>query len=318
MSRLLLTGANGFVGKILTNRLQQAGFHVIALSGNVAPADSTADEHLSCDIRDAAALAQAVAQAQPEYVVHLAAISHVPTSFKDPLLTWQTNVMGSMNLLEAIKLQAPEAFVLFPSSSEVYGAAFKSAASVDENTPPQPLNPYAASKVAAESAFREYFRQGVKGVIARPFNHIGAQQSADFVTASFARQIALIEAGQQAPVLKVGNLEAVRDFLDVQDVCSAYIELLKLADKPGHPACLNIASGHSRKIREILDLLLSLSTAKIEVELDPERLRPSDIPVAVGNAGLVQATTGWQPQIPLQDTLRELLDYWREQARHSV
>ena len=318
MSRLLLTGANGFVGKILTRRLQQAGFHVIALSGNPAPADSSADEHLACDIRDAQALAEAVAAAQPAYVVHLAAISHVPTSFKDPLLTWQTNVMGSMNLLEAIKLQSPEAFVLFPSSSEVNGAAFKSAASVDENTPPQPLNPYAASKVAAESAFREYFRQGVKGVIARPFNHIGAQQSADFVTASFARQIALIEAGKQTPVLKVGNLEAVRDFLDVQDVCSAYIELLKLADQPGHPPCLNIASGHSRKIRDILDLLLSLSSAKIEVELDPERLRPSDIPVAVGNAALLQATTGWQPQIPLQDTLRELLDYWREQAAHAV
>ena len=314
MSRLLLTGANGFVGRILTARLQQSGFHVTALRGNSTPADSTADEHLVCDIRDAKALAQAVAQVKPAYVVHLAAISHVPTSFKDPLLTWQTNVMGSMNLLEAIKQHAPEAFALFPSSSEVYGAAFKSADSVDENTPPQPLNPYAASKVAAESAFREYFRQGVKGVIARPFNHIGAQQSPDFVTASFARQIALIEAGKQAPVLKVGNLDAVRDFLDVQDVCSAYIELLKLADKPGHPPCLNIASGHSRTIREVLDLLLSLSTAKINVELDPERLRPSDIPVAVGNARLLQETTGWQPKIPLQDTLRELLDYWRRQA----
>ena len=317
MPRLLLTGANGFVGKILTARLQQAGFHVTALSGNSTPVDSLADEHLIGDIRDANAMAHAVAQAKPDYVVHLAAISHVPTSFKDPLLTWQTNVMGSMNLLEAIKLHAPQAFVLFPSSSEVYGAAFKSANSVDENTTPQPLNPYAASKVAAESAFREYFRQGVKGVIARPFNHIGAQQSADFVTASFARQIALIEAGKQAPILKVGNLDAVRDFLDVQDVCSAYIELLKLADKPGHPSCLNIASGHSRKIREVLDLLLSLSSTKIEVELDPERLRPSDIPVAVGNATLLRETTGWQPQIPLQDTLRELLDYWREQARHA-
>lgn len=315
MSRLLLTGANGFVGKILTVRLQQAGFQVIALSASPTPAQGQADDHLACDIRDAQALAQAVAQAKPQYVVHLAAISHVPTSFKEPLLTWQTNVMGSMNLLEAVKLHAPEAFVLFPSSSEVYGAAFKSADSVDENTLPQPLNPYAASKLAAECAFREYFRQGVKGVIARPFNHIGAQQSADFVTASFARQIALIEAGQQAPVLKVGNLEAVRDFLDVQDVCSAYIELLKLADKPGHPPCLNIASGRSRKIREVLDLLLSLSTAKIEVELDPERLRPSDIPVAVGNATLLKSTTGWQAQIPLETTLGKLLDYWREQVK---
>lgn len=315
MSRLLLTGANGFVGKLFTARLQQAGFHVIALSASPAPAQSQADEHLQCDIRDADALAQAVAQAKPEYVVHLAAISHVPTSFKEPLLTWQTNVMGSMNLLEAIRLQAPDAFVLFPSSSEVYGAAFKQGDAVGEQTMCEPLNPYAASKVAAESAFREYFRQGVKGVIARPFNHIGAQQSADFVTASFARQIALIEAGKQAPVLKVGNLEAVRDFLDVQDVCSAYIELLKLNGKSGHPVCLNIASGQSRKISDVLQMLLSLSTAQITVEQDPERLRPSDIPVAVGNASLLKATTGWQPQIPLETTLSELLDYWREQVR---
>lgn len=318
MLRLLLTGANGFVGKILMSRLQNAGFHVIALSGNSPATNRVTDEHLTCDIRDAKALAQVVAQAKPEYIVHLAAISNVPTSFKDPLLTWQTNVMGSMNLLEAIRLQAPDAFVLFPSSSEVYGAAFKSAESVDEQTRCEPLNPYAASKVAAESAFREYFRQGIKGVIARPFNHIGAQQSADFVTASFARQIALIEAGKQTPVLKVGNLDAIRDFLDVQDVCSAYIELLKLADKPSHPVCLNIASGHSSKIRDILDLLLSMSTAKIEVELDPERLRPSDIPVAVGNSELLKKTTGWQPQIPLQQTLRVLLDYWRDQAKHSA
>jgi len=318
MPRLLLTGANGFVGKIFTARLQQAGFQVIALSASPAGAHSLTDEHLQCDIRDAQALALAVGQAKPDYVVHLAAISHVPTSFKDPLLTWETNVMGSMNLLEAIRLHAPDAFVLFPSSSEVYGAAFKQGEAVDEQTPCEPLNPYAASKVAAESAFREYFRQGVKGVIARPFNHIGAQQSADFVTASFARQIALIEAGKQAPVLKVGNLEAVRDFLDVQDVCSAYIELLKLADKPGRPVCLNIASGQSRKIREVLDMLLSLSTSSITVEQDPERLRPSDIPIAVGNAALLKSTTGWQPQIPLETTLTQLLDYWREQVRHDA
>lgn len=318
MPRLLLTGANGFVGKILISRLQDAGFHVITLSGNSPTANRLTNEHLTCDIRDAKALAQVVAQAKPEYIVHLAAISNVPASFRDPLLTWQTNVMGSMNLLEAIRLQAPNAFVLFPSSSEVYGAAFKSAKRVDEQTRCEPLNPYAASKVAAESAFREYFRQGMKGVIARPFNHIGAQQSADFVTASFARQIALIEAGKQTPVLKVGNLDAIRDFLDVQDVCSAYIELLKLAGKPNHPVCLNIASGHSRKIHEVLDLLLSMSSANIEVELDPKRLRPSDIPVAIGNSELLKKTTGWQPQIPLQQTLRELLSYWREQAKQSA
>lgn len=314
MPRLLLTGANGFVGKILTGRLQNAGYEVIALGGNASTTQGAVNEYLSCDIRDAAALSKAVAKARPTHVIHLAAVSHVPTSFKDPLLTWQTNVIGSINLLEAIKAHATDAFTLFPSSSEVYGAAFKSGIAVSEDTLPEPLNPYAASKVAAEYAFREYFRQGLKGVIARPFNHIGAQQSADFVTASFARQIALIEAGQQAPVLKVGNLDAVRDFLDVQDVCSAYIELLKLNDRPGHPACMNIASGQSRKIRDVLDLLLLQSKSSIQVELDPERLRPSDIPIAVGNSTLVKQTTGWQPAIALETTLRELLDYWRAQA----
>ncbi|NBB13545.1 GDP-mannose 4,6-dehydratase [Pseudomonas sp. SLFW] len=315
MPRLLLTGANGFVGKILTGRLQGAGYEVVALGGNVSPAQSIADEYLTCDIRDASALAQAVADAQPTHVIHLAAISHVPTSFKEPLLTWQTNVIGSMNLLEAIRQHAPDAFTLFPSSSEVYGAAFKSGIAVEEDTLPQPLNPYAASKVAAEYAFREYFRQGLDGVIARPFNHIGAQQSPDFVTASFARQIALIEAGQQTPVLKVGNLEAIRDFLDVQDVCDAYIQLLGLAGKPGHPLCLNIASGQSRKIRDVLELMLKQSQTPIAVEQDPERLRPSDIPIAAGNNTLLKQTTGWQPAIALETTLSQLLDYWREQVK---
>jgi len=313
--RLLLTGANGFVGKILTGRLKTAGYEVVALGGNVSPAPSMADEYLNCDIRDAGALAQAIASAQPTHIVHLAAISHVPTSFKEPLLTWQTNVIGSMNLLEAIRRHAPNAFTLFPSSSEVYGAAFKSGIAVSEDTLPQPLNPYAASKVAAEYAFREYFRQDLDGVIARPFNHIGAQQSPDFVTASFARQIALIEAGQQTPVLKVGNLDAIRDFLDVEDVCDAYIQLLDLAGQPGHPLCLNIASGRSRKIRDVLDLMLQQSHVPISVKQDPERLRPSDIPIAVGNNTLLKQTTGWQPAIALETTLSRLLDYWRDQVK---
>lgn len=315
MSRLLLTGANGFVGKALTLRLRDAGYQVTALSSSEPAPDSGADEHLIADMRDAQAIEQAVAQARPCYVIHLAAVSHVPTSFKEPLRTWQTNVMGSLNLLEAIRLKAPDAFVLFPSSSEIYGVAFKAGVAVDEQTPPQPLNPYAASKLAAEAAFIEYFRQGIQGVIARPFNHIGAQQTSDFVTASFAHQIALIEAGKQAPVLKVGNLEATRDFLDVQDVCSAYLELLKLAGQTDYPRCLNIASGRPLKIREVLELMLAQSQVSISVEQDPERLRPSDIPIAVGNSTRFRQITGWQPSIPLEQTLRTLLDYWRERVK---
>lgn len=313
MQRLLLTGANGFVGSILTGHLKKAGFHVTALSSNEPQPGHAADEHLVVDIRDAQAVEDALVKSRPTHVIHLAAISHVPSSFKDPLSTWQTNVMGSMNLLEAMRRHSPNAFVLFASSSEVYGAAFRSGVAVDEQTPCQPLNPYAASKIAAETAFVEYFRQGLKGIIARPFNHIGAQQSPDFVTASFARQIALIEAGLQEPILKVGNLDAARDFLDVHDVCRAYLALLTLANRSDHPRHMNISSGRAVKICEVLDLLLALSRVPISIQKDPERLRPSDIPQAIGSSQRLRTFTQWAPEIPIEHTLKELLDYWREQ-----
>lgn len=235
----------------------------------------------------------------------------MPTSFRDPLLTWNTNVLGSLNLLEAIKQQAPDAFAVFASSSEVYGEAFKAGVALDESSPCLPMNPYAASKLAAELAFEQYFKQGIRGVIARPFNHIGLGQSPDFVTASFARQIALIESGKQAPVMQVGNLEACRDFLDVRDVCAAYLQLLELREVQDHPRLFNIASGKARKIRSILDEMISQSSASITVELDPQRLRPSDIPFAVGNCDRIRDVLNWQPKIPLKETLASLLADWR-------
>jgi GDP-4-dehydro-6-deoxy-D-mannose reductase len=314
MQRLLLTGANGFVGRLLTPLLQQDGYHVTALVGHDSPAASSADAQVTCDLRHPCEVQAAVAQATPSHIVHLAAISHVPTSFRDPLLTWQTNVMGSLHLLEAMRLWTPNAFVLFASSSEVYGATFKTGTPLGEESPCQPLNPYAASKLAAETAFREYFRQGIRGMIARPFNHIGAGQSPDFVTAAFARQIALIEAGRQEPILKVGNLQASRDFLDVLDVCHAYRALLALSTRTEYPRCLNIASGQPRKICDVLEQLLQLSTAAITVELDSQRLRPSDIPLAAGDTRLLRAYASWQPTISLETTLRQLLEYWRLQV----
>ncbi|PPV34367.1 GDP-mannose 4,6-dehydratase [Ectopseudomonas oleovorans] len=314
MQRTLVTGANGFVGQQLCQTLQQAGQHVIALTTGAASTSLAAGQHLRCDIRDADALHEAVAVARPTHVIHLAAISHVPTSFANPPLTWQTNVMGSVNLMEAVRAQAPTAFTLFVSSSEVYGGSFRHGQALDEQAPCQPMNPYAASKLAGEVAVAEYFRQGMRGLIARPFNHIGERQSADFVTASFARQIALIEAGLQPPVLQVGNLQAQRDFLDVQDVCNAYLQLLGLADDAGQARCFNIASGQPRSIHSILETLLSLSAVPISVEQDPARLRPSDIPLAIGDNRAIRQATGWQPLIPLQDTLHRLLAFWRAQA----
>ncbi|RWU17790.1 GDP-6-deoxy-D-lyxo-4-hexulose reductase [Pseudomonas alkylphenolica] len=312
MKKVLLTGANGFVGRILRSQLVAAGWSVTGISSNRLDAASADDIQL--DIRDAGAVAEVVQAVQPDAIVHLAAVTHVPTSFREPQLTWHTNVLGTLNLLEAIKQHAPQAFLLFISSSEVYGEAFKSATKVNEESRCLPMNPYAASKLAAELACQQHFRQGFAGAIARPFNHIGPGQSPDFVTASFARQIAQIEAGQQAPVMKVGNLEACRDFLDVRDVCDAYVQLLALANTPIEGRVFNIASGRARKIRDILDVMLQQSAVAIEVQLDPERLRPSDIPFAVGDSQYMTQVTGWQPHFELSDTLAQLLTDWRDQV----
>lgn len=316
MQRTLVTGANGFVGKQLCQRLRKSGHHVIAVTSSPSRGAPNADEMISCDIRDGERVAQVVRDSAPTRLVHLAAITHIPKSFEAPQLTWQTNVMGSINVLEAVRRHAPDCFVLFVSSADVYGAAFKRNAPVDESVTCLPQNPYAASKLAAETAFCEYFRRGLNGVIARPFNHIGAQQSPDFVTASFARQIALIEAGEQPPVLKVGDLQASRDFLDVIDVCRAYEQLLQLPEQAvtEYDRRFNIASGQTRRIADLLDALLGMSNATISIEQDPARMRPSDIPVAIGDSARLRQALDWAPSISLDDTLKNLLAYWRAEV----
>lgn len=316
MHRTLITGANGFVGQQLCMTLKQSGHHVIGMSSGAAAPMPYTSETISCDIRDAHSVANAIINTSPTRVVHLAAITHIPKSFEDPHLTWQTNVMGSVNLLEAVRRYAPESFVLFVSSADIYGAAFMTNMPLDESVTCLPQNPYAASKLAAETAFNEYFRRGLNGAIARPFNHIGARQSPDFVTASFARQIALIEAGKQKPILKVGDLQASRDFLDVADVCLAYQLILELPERGlDYPRCFNISSGMSYRIADVLEILLTMSNVEISIEKDPLRMRPSDIPFAAGSSQLLSQTLNWAPTISLKDTLQELLSYWRAKAK---
>ena len=315
MHRTLITGANGFVGRQLCRTLQHTGQHVIAVSSHADQPVPFASETVSCDIREAESVAQIIRDTSPTRIVHLAAITHIPKSFEAPQLTWQTNVMGSINVLEAMRKFAPECFILFVSSADVYGAAFKQNIPLDEDVPCLPQNPYAASKLAAETAFNEYFRRGTRGVVARPFNHIGAHQSPDFVTASFARQIALIEAGKQEPVLKVGDLQASRDFLDVADVCRAYELLLARADSAGeHQRCFNISSGQTHQIAQVLEMMLQMSSATIRIEQDPARMRPSDIPYAAGDSQRLRQALGWKPSIGLPETLEQLLDYWRAEV----
>lgn len=311
---LLLTGACGFVGKVLLPMLRAKGYRVTCTSTSVSSQACSAADWVTLDINDAEAVSRVIEQVNPSHVIHLAAQSHVPTSFRDPRHTWQTNVMGTLNLLEAVKAHCSETFFLFVSSSEVYGESFKSAEPLAELADCKPMNPYAASKRAAELAVEQSFRQGLAGVIARPFNHIGAGQSPEFVTASFAQQVSAIEAGKQKPILQVGNLGTQRDFLDVKDVCAAYIALLELNTVDIEERVFNIASGEPCRIEDVLKLLLQQSSQEIAVEQDPLRMRPSDIPLAAGDCSRIKKFTGWQASCDLSDTLAELLGYWRTQV----
>jgi len=314
MTRILLTGASGFVGKVLHRRLLADRHEVFGtVASSPAPTDSGYHYEVM-DICDRASVDAVIQRVRPTHLIHLAAVSNVAVSFKNPMLTWNTNVIGTLNLMESLKAHAPECFTLFVSSSEVYGETFKRGELLEEDAACAPMNPYAASKLAAELAVTQYLRQGLSGVIVRPFNHIGPGQSADFVTASFARQIALIEAGLQPRVLKVGNLEASRDFLSVEDVCDAYARLIGVPVGTLEHRVYNISSGSSRTIRSVLDELLAHTTVPIEVQTDPERLRPSDIPVAAGSNRRILAELGWAPATPLAQTVESILDYWRQQV----
>ena len=313
-TKILITGAGGFVGRVFYSQLPSDQF--------VLP-ESTRTRGLSAayaprvvDITQAEAVAAQVAEFKPDVVLHLAAQSHVPTSFSDPLKTWQTNVIGTVNYLTALQKYAPEAFFLFVSSSEVYGEAFKAGTAVTEESICLPMNPYAASKRAAEIACQQFFAQGVRGVIARPFNHIGPGQTSGFVSAAFAEQIAKIEQGLQPALIQVGNLTASRDFLDVRDVCAAYLAIIQaaLAGRELAPI-INIASGRAVPIEQLLKILLSHTDASIEVDLDPQRLRPSDIPSASGDARILLEQTGWHPSFTLDETLLAILNDWRQRVR---
>jgi len=313
--RILLTGATGFVGPRLLAALRQSSFHDAQFRlWGYRPAAGVPDSLTNIDICSAAAVAAAVAQFKPTHVVHLAAQSHVPTSFKQPELTWRINVMGTLNLFEALRKHVPQAGILYISSSEIYGRSFQAGKPLDETALLQPQNPYAASKAAADLMAGQYAAQGLKIVRLRPFNHIGAGQREEFVAASFAAQVARIEAGQQKPVIRVGNLEARRDFLDVADVVRAYVMALEQIELLPPGLILNICSGVSRKIEDLLNGLIAQAACPVLVELDPGRMRPSDTPVAVGCADAVKHYLGWEARIPFSSTLKDVLDDWRKKV----
>ena len=312
--RLLVTGAAGFVGGHLVGFLRaerpDVEIHGVVLpQGGVSWRGPAGVRVLEADLNDPKAAAAAVEEVRPEAVVHLAGQASVHQSWLDPALTLRTNVLGLVHLLDAARRLALRPAVLVVGSAEEYGPVGPEEIPIREEAPLRPASPYAVSKVAQAALARLYGPAGgMRIVLTRTFHHTGPGRGEAFAESSFARQIAEIEAGRRPAVLEVGNLEAVRDFTDVRDVVRAYWMLL---EKGRGGEAYNVCSGRGRRIRDLLDTLLAASSARVEVRLDPERLRPSDVPVQVGDPGRLRAATGWQPEIPLERTLGDLLDDWR-------
>ncbi len=294
--RALVTGAAGFVGSHLVPRLEADGARIFAH-----------DREL--DVSDAAAVASRVREIGPDTIVHLAALTSVPHSRREPELTYRINYLGTRAVLDAAFQHAPDARVLLICTAKEYGSAAPGSKPFTEASPLRPGSPYARSKAAADLLGAQYASRGLDVVRVRAFNHVGPGQSTDFVIASFAQQIAEIASRKRDAVLRVGNLNSVRDFLDVRDVVEAYVCLL---DRKVPAGVYNVASGVGTRVGEPLDTLLALAGVHPAIEVDPERLRPADF--SVGNASRLREATGWKPRIDPGDTLRRVFDHWQQEV----
>lgn len=291
--RVLVTGAGGFVGRHLAPRLEVDGWEVIG-----------SDREL--DVGDESALGAHVARHAPRAVVHLAAQSSVAASWRDPAETYRVNYLGSRSLLRCVARHAPRARVLLVGSADQYGSSAAGAPAFTEQAPLRPRSPYARSKAAVDLLGACYARQGLDVVRSRSFNHSGPGQSDAFVLASFARQAVEIAAARRPPQLRVGNLDSVRDFLDIDDVVDAYARLLDPAVPPG---AYNVARGVGVRIGDVLERLLDLAGVRPRIEVDPQLVRPLD--VSVGDSRKLREATGWEPRVSLDESLGRLLDHWR-------
>jgi len=313
--RVLITGIGGFAGSHLADLL--VADDDCEILGVIRPGGSRANiahhgdrlELIEADLTDERAVCRMLAQAQPERIYHLAAQASVAASWADPAGTLQANTLPQLYLLSAMSELCPQARVLVVGSADEYGRVPSDALPITESCALQPTNPYALSKVNQDLMAGMFcYSHRLHIVRVRPFNHIGPRQRPGFVVPDFSRQVALIEAGLQPPLLKVGNLAARRDFCDVRDVVRAYRLALEDGEKG---AVYNICLGTSVPIQALLDRLLALVQVEIQVERDPDRMRPSDQPNVVGSAALLNYVTGWRPMVPLAQSLEDTLAYWR-------
>ncbi len=323
--RALITGITGMVGSHLADYLvAETDWNVIGMCrwrssleniGDLVPMINRGERVsiLYGDLRDTLAVQDVVRQAKPDYVFHLAAQSYPRTSFESPLDTFDTNIQGTVRVLDALRQYSPNAVVHVCASSEVFGRVPKEKIPIGEETGFHPASPYAISKVGTDLVGRYYAEAYDMTVMTtRMFTHTGPRRGDVFAESTFAKQIALIEANLIPPVIKVGNLDSLRTVADVRDAVRAYFLLVTV--KPDAGAYYNIGGTHSCTIGDILDMLLSFSERKseIRIETDPDRLRPIDADLQVPDTRKFTQHTGWAPQIPFKQTMRDLLDYWRE------
>jgi GDP-4-dehydro-6-deoxy-D-mannose reductase len=296
MTRLFVTGAGGFAGRHLAAAVTAGEF------GDCVwlPAPET------LDIRDTAGTLAAVEAARPDAVIHLAARTFVPESFADPRVTFEVNLFGTLNLLQALRATRFDGRMIYVSSGDVYGLVPEEELPVDENRPPEPRSPYAVSKVAAEQLALQWHRsEGLDVMIARPFNHVGPSQDGRFVLASLARQVAAIAAGVHPPVIDAGDLDTTRDFTDVRDVVGAYAAMLR-SGRSGR--IYVIGSGRERRVRDALAQMCVLAGIAVDIRQDPSRLRPSEQRRMAANSRLLHMDTGWSPRISFETTLTDILE----------
>jgi GDP-4-dehydro-6-deoxy-D-mannose reductase len=311
--RILITGGTGFVGSHLVRFLKSADAKLIVVSSGGVKTQLPGVDYCRVDIRNADDVRAVVRDASPHQIYHLAGISSVPSSWKDPRLTFDVNVIGSYNVFEAAMHLPSSPKILNVSTSQVYAP---SNAALLETSPLSPDNPYAASKAMAELLAIQYRKFTKGGIItARAFNHTGPGQSTTFALPSFARQLAEMEAGLRPTTLKVGTIDVRRDFTDVRDVVVAYYELL---EKGAVGEAYNVCSGRTVLLADLVKELQNNCSVAVTMEIDPARVRPGDVPQIVGDTGKLNKTTGWLPKIPLEKTLKELLEYWRMAIKRNA
>ncbi len=297
MNRVLVTGARGFVGRYLVEHLEAAG------------ADVTGWGREEVDLLDRGAVSRAIAEIRPGVVYHCGGAAHVGQSFSRIAETFSVNVLGTHHVLDALRVAGVNARVLITGSSLVYRQSDRA---LTEEDPTGPATPYAVSKLAQEMLGRLGVRDDHQRVLlTRPFNHTGPRQDADYAAPTFAHQIALIEKGRMPPEIIVGNLDASRDLHDVRDTVRAYTAIVERGE-PGR--VYNVCSGKAFRIRDVLDRLVAMSQVPVTVTVDPTRYRPSDNLIVWGDRTRIEREVGWLPEIPLDRTLSDLLDYWRKEV----